>query len=218
MQWWQTILAVFAGLGGTSGLILLIVKWAVGLITEKIQKDYDLKLKEKFKTYKAEIDKELEKHKSALGNKNYVTQRKFDVEFEMYQTLANSFYRLVKEAVTLIPTGYSLQPADKEIKKAVDEETYNDLSKAINESQDLLFRYAPFIRKDVYEGYRGVLNMCQQHKFAYANRWNVGDLRKQEEKERFSIDAYKRSDEISVQYEAVNQTIREYLQSLEILN
>ncbi len=85
MNWWQTIVAVLAGLGGTSGLILLIVKWSSTLITEKIQKDYDLKLKEKFESYKAEIDKELEKHRSALGNKNYITQKKFDVEFEMYR-------------------------------------------------------------------------------------------------------------------------------------
>ncbi len=218
MNWWQTIVAVLAGLGGTSGLILLIVKWASTLITEKIQKDYDLKLKEKFESYKAEIDKELEKHKAALGNKNYITQKKFDVEFEMYQTLANANYRLVKEAATLIPAGFSLQPADKKIKEAVDEKTYEDLSKAISEAQDLLFRYAPFIRKDIYEGYHEILNLCQQHKFAYANRWNVGDLRSKEGKETFTMNDYKRTDEINMKYEAVNQKIREYLQSLEILN
>ena len=120
---WKIIIAVIAGFGGTAGLIILIVKWASGLITEKIQKDYDLKLEKKLASYKAEIDKELEKHRSALGNKNYITQKKFDVEFEMYQELAEKYYNLVKEASTLIPTGLTHVPADKKVREAVDEQT-----------------------------------------------------------------------------------------------
>ncbi len=214
---WKIIVAVIAGFGGTAGLIILIVKWASGLITEKIQKDYDLKLEKKLASYKAEIDKELEKHRSALGNKNYITQKKFDVEFDMYQTLANAFFRLVKEAATLIPAGYTMEPVNEETRKAQKQETYKALCKAYSDAQDLTFRYAPFIQKEIYDGYAEILRLCNLHQFAYAERWNVGDFRSKEEKESFSLDDYRRTDEINKKYDAVNQTIREYLQSLEIL-
>lgn len=214
----KTVAAVLFGLGGTSGLILLIIKWASGLITEKIQKDYDLKLKERFESYKAEIDKELEKHRSVLGNKNYITQKKFDAEFDMYQTLASAFYHLMKEANTLIPSGFVMIPVDESIRKAVEEQNYRDLCDAIMKAQDFIFRYAPFIQKDIYDGYRKILNLCTQHKLAFETRWNVGDLRRKEEKESFTVDDYKRTDEINQKYDEVTQTIREYLQSLEILN
>lgn len=214
---WKIIIAVIAGFGGTAGLIILIVKWASGLITEKIQKDYDLKLEKKLASYKAEIDKELEKHRSALGNKNYITQKKFDVEFEMYQVLAEKYYNLVKEASTLIPTGLTHVPADKKVREAVDEQTYKDLCKALSDAQYLIFRYAPFIQKDIYDGYADILRLCNQHRLAFAERWDVSDFRSKEEKESFSLDDYRRTDEINQKFDEVNQTIREYLQSLEIL-
>ena len=217
MNLWEIILAVGASLGGTTACILIIVKWASKLLTEKIQKDYDLKLTERLESYKAEIDKDLEQHRSALGNKNYITQKKFDAEFEMYRDLANAYYRLVKEAVSLIPAGYTMEPADKKVRDEMYDKVYEDLRKEIFTAQDLLFRYAPFIQKEIYDGYYEILNLCNQNMFAYARRWNKGDFRSREDKEAFTDKDYKRSNEINQKYDAVNSKIREYLQSLEVL-
>ena len=198
--------------------ILIILLQILKIILEcRIAVPLFMKLKEKFEAYKAEIDKELEKTRAVLGNKNYITQKKFDVEFEMYQTLANSYYRLVKEATTLIPAGISLQPADPEVKKVCDQQTFEDLCKAISDTQEYLFRYAPFIQEDIYDGYNQILKLCNEHRLIFMTRWNRNDFRRQEEKESFSVNDYERTEKINKKYDEVNQLLRAYLQSLEIV-
>lgn len=217
MQLWEKVLMAFGGVSGVALLIWGAVKWVSKQMAEGLQKKYDEKLKEKFEAYKAEIDKELETHKAALGSKNYITQKKFDAEFAMYQALAEKYYKLVNAASRLIPNGFVYEPVDKDKKKKLDEEHYKVLVTAINETQELIYKYGPFIQEPVFKGYEDILRRCQGHKMVFENRWNVGDLRSQEEKESFSAADYKRTGEIISIYEDVNHKLREYLQSLEIL-
>ncbi len=217
MQWWEQILAALGGVGGIIGLIVVAVKWFGGQMAERFQKNYDEKLQERFESFKKEISKELETHKSALGNKNYITQKKFDAEFGMYQALADKYYKLVSAASILIPSGYVNVPADKEERDKLDKKHYDNLVGAMKEAQDLTYKYGPFIQEEVFDGYQEILKLCQGHKFVYENRWNIYDLRSKEAKESFSMDDYKRTDKILELYDKVNRKLREYLQSLEIL-
>ena len=217
MPWWEAILAAIGGVGGAIVIIIATVKWFGGQIAERLQKNSDEKLQEKLESFKKEIDKELETHKSTLGNKNYITQKKFDAEFGMYQALAEKYYKLVSAASILIPSGYVNVPADKEERDKLEKKHYDNLVEAMKEAQDLIYKYGPFIQEEVFDGYQEILKLCQGHKFVYENRWNIYDLRSKEEKESFSMDDYKRTDKILELYDKVNKKLREYLQSLEIL-
>lgn len=217
MLWWEATLTAMGGVGGAIMVIISAVKWFSGQIAERLQKSSDEKLQEKLDFFKKEIDKELETHKSALGNKNYITQKKFDVEFNMYQALAEKYYKLVSAASILIPSGYVNVPADKAERDKLDKKHYDNLVEAMKEAQDLIYKYGPFIQEKVFDGYQEILKLCQGHKFVYENRWNINDRRSKEEKESFGMDDYKRTDKILELYDNVNKKLREYLQSLEIL-
>ena len=86
---WDDVLkiaaAVFAGVGGISGIIILAVKFASNIIAKRLEERYTLRL-----------NKELEEYKSTLENKNYISNVRFDREFEMYQELSE---KTSKEAI-----------------------------------------------------------------------------------------------------------------------
>ena len=52
----------------------------------------------------------------------------------------------------------------------------------------------------------------------FEERWNVGYLASQEEKETISREAYKRTGEINDKFKKLNNEIREYLNSLDVLD
>ena len=72
----QIAIAVVITSGGISGIILAVIKFSSNIIADKLSKKYELKL-----------NKELEKYKSNLDSKIYITKAKFDKEFELYQQL-----------------------------------------------------------------------------------------------------------------------------------
>ena len=51
----------------------------------------------------------------------------------------------------------------------------------------------------------------------FANRWNIASLCTQEEKETISRDARKRTKDINDRFKNLNNEIREYLNSLDVI-
>lgn len=88
----QIALAVIITSGGILGIILAIIKFSSNIIAERLSKNYELKL-----------NKELEKYKSNLDSKIYITKAKFDKEFELYQQLSRSFFYMVEKVHALYP-------------------------------------------------------------------------------------------------------------------
>ena len=81
----KVVLAVLTSVGGISGLLILTIKISVNTIAERLEQKYSLKL-----------DKELEKYKSNLDNKIYISKTKFDTEFNIYRELSKVFFEMVK--------------------------------------------------------------------------------------------------------------------------
>lgn len=77
----QIVIAVIISAGGISGIILAVIKFSSNIIADKLSKKYELKL-----------NKELEKYKTHLDSKIYITKAKFDKEFELYQQLSRNFF------------------------------------------------------------------------------------------------------------------------------
>lgn len=204
---WQVVLGVLAGVGGISGIILVAVKFAANTIAKRLEERYTLKL-----------SKELEFYKSNLDNKIYISKTKFDTEFGIYKELSKAFFEMVRDISIMIPSGYTTYPADKQAKKEYEDKMYKNALSSTIVSQDCLNGNAPFIATSLFDEYSEILKLCRQQINVFERRWNVGIIASQEEKETFSMDDYKRTEEINEKFRELNEHIRKYLSKLDVLN
>lgn len=201
----EIVLAVLASFGGVSGIFYLVVKKSSEIIAERLQKKYDLKLNEELERYKANID-----------NKIYISKTKFDAEFDIYRRLSKAFFDLVKNISILIPAGVVYLPADQEKQRQLDNENYLAAKKSYIIAQVELISNAPFIPERFYNEYKNIQKMCKEQLDEFDLR-SIPSLSTQEEKETISKDARKITTDINVKFKNLNNEIREYLNSLDVI-
>ena len=151
----EIVLGVLAGVGGISGILLAGIKLSVNTIAKRLEEKYTLRL-----------NKELERYKSNLDNKIYISKAKFDAEFEIYRELSKAFFEMVKNISILIPTGF-LVPADPEEKKEYDKKIYKEAMQSTVKAQDILNGNIPFISEEIYNAYTEILKLCRQQLNAF---------------------------------------------------
>lgn len=209
MNWedaWKITVSIVGGLGGITVIFAAIVRYLSDFIADRLSKKYELRL-----------SKELENYKSSLENKTYISRAKFDTEFAIYRELSSDFSDAVLAIDIMVPTGLTMVPADREARLELDKKHYEAAVKAIVKAQDSLKSNIPFIPENIYDGYNELLKLFGLQLAAYEDRFVVTDLRPQSEKETFSRDDYKRTREISEKWITINNKIRKYLNSLEII-
>lgn len=200
----EIVLGVLAGVGGISGILLAGIKLSVNTIAKRLEEKYTLRL-----------NKELERYKSNLDNKIYISKAKFDAEFEIYRELSKAFFEMVKNISILIPTGFTLVPADPEEKKEYDKKIYKEAMQSIVKAQDILNGNIPFISEEIYNAYTEILKLCRQQLNAFERRWNLSYL--SPNKEELTTEEYERTDEINQKFSETNNKIRKYIEKLDIL-
>lgn len=203
----EIALAIVASVGGFGVVFSAVVYFTSNFIAERLQKKYELKLNERFEKYKAGIE-----------NKTYISKTKFDAEFALYRSLSKAFFDMIKNISVMIPQGYTTVPADKEVRKKVDEEHYSTARASVVVAQDELNSNAPFIPEQFYESYEEIRRLCGLQLSEFEERWNVGYFAPQEEKETLSREEYKRTGEINEKFKKLNNEIREYLKTLDVLD
>ena len=209
MNWedvWKITVSIVGGLGGITVIFAAIVRYLSDFIADRLSKKYELRL-----------SKELENYKSSLENKTYISRAKFDTEFAIYRELSSDFSDAVLAINIMVPSGLTMVPADREARLELDKKHYEAAVKAIVKAQDSLKSNIPFIPENIYDGYNELLKLFGLQLAAYEDRFVVTDLRPQSEKETFSRDDYKRTREISEKWITINNKIRKYLNSLEII-
>lgn len=217
---WDSILKLMGSLvislGGGAAITLFIFHFAADRLAERLKGKYQLELDKKFESYKADIDQRLESHKTELGTKQYITQKKFDFEFGVYQTLAQSFFELDAAINTIIPVvGYTL--ADEDVQTKKEDEDYENSVNKFRSAQNELRKNAPFIQEDVYEKYLEVIKLSSMQLNAYSRRWNVGYLAPMAEKKKFTSEEFKRTGEITKKLDEINRVVRKYIDGLVIV-
>lgn len=201
----KIVLAVLASFGGISGIFYLVVKKSSEIIAERLKKKYDLKLNEELERYKANID-----------NKIYISKTKFDAEFDIYRRLSKVFFDLVKNISILIPAGVVYLPVDQEKQSQLDNENYLAAKKSYIIAQVELISNAPFIPERFYNEYKNIQKLCKEQLDEFDLR-SIPSLSTQEEKETISKDARKITTDINVKFKNLNNEIREYLNSLDVI-
>lgn len=203
---WEVVLAIIASIGGFGAVFSAIVYFTSNFIADRLQKKYELKINEKFERYKADVE-----------NKTYISKTKFDAEFDLYRSLSKAFFDMVKNVSVMIPQGFVMVPADKELKRKVDEENYNAARTSVVAAQDELSSNAPFIPEKFYDAYEEIKKLCGMQLSEFEKRWNIGYFATQEEKESLSSEAYKRTGEINEKFRKLNNEIRAYLNNLDVI-
>ena len=202
----KVITSFIVSMGGGGAIVWFVVKLISNEIADRLSKKYDLKL-----------SKELEKYKSGLENKIYISKTRFDAEFKIYRELSLKFAELVKCANVMIPSGYNKVIADKSKRKEYEEECYKNTLNAYTEAQNVLFSNCQFIDEKISDGYQNILFLCRKHIDKFEERYNILDLRDQNEKEKFDLEDYKRTDEINDKWVEQNQYVRSYLSKIDVL-
>lgn len=138
----EIVLACIVSAGGIGGIVIAVVKFTAGMISDRL-----------FEKYKAELARQTEKYKTELNKKEYVSKTRFEAEYRMYQELSEKNISMVYCAgeASIIVKGAPY--SESEINEFI-ERYCNCLNDAVFTNT----RYAPFIDKGTYEKYRALEN------------------------------------------------------------
>ena len=211
MTWeavWKIISAAILSAGGIGAVIVAVVCFSANKIADRLSKKYDLKL-----------EQELEKYKTTLSQKEYITKTRFDAEFAVFRELNSSFFVAVRNINSIIPsTGVMYVPVDPEERKRRDIEHYDEANKASIHAQDVLNENISFIPQKFYERYDELLSLCYKQLDIERERYvmvfgpsaqSTEDIKKPED--------YERTEEINELFLEIGGEVREYFDSLEVI-
>ena len=202
----KVALTILGSVGGIGAIFVAVTKFSSDIIAERLSKKYEIKL-----------NKEFEKYKSSLENKNYISKTKFDTEFSIYRELSITFSDMTKYISILIPVGYTTYPYGEEQKKEYDKDIYNNALTAVVKAQDSLYSNIPFIPEEIADGYTEILGLCNIQLRVFERRWCVTILDTYENKSTFDRKDYERTEEINKKLKELNKKIRNYLSTLDVL-
>lgn len=137
----EVALACVISAGGIGGIIIAVLKLSVASIEKRFERKYT----EKFAVFQSDIDK-----------KQYISQVRFDAEFEIYKQLSRKYGELVLQIMVKASNidKYKLDDMqDKEMGKI------NYLAyQAVSE----LYSSAPFIQEDIYNVFLNIYEMSRK--------------------------------------------------------
>lgn len=141
----QVVAATIVSAGGIGGLIIFVVKFTSGEIAKRLSQKYQVTLQE-----------ELERHKSKLESKIYISKARFDREFAMYQELSEKNITMVYDmgAAVMITRGAQMSNVDST------HEFVQLAARHLDDAEMTNKRYAPFISKDIFESYKKLENQA----------------------------------------------------------
>lgn len=142
MNWediWKIVIATLASVGGAGGLVVLAVKFASNILAERLSQKYQITLQ-----------KEVERLKSQLENKTYISKVRFDREFSIYEELSDKHITVVYDMGTAVMITRGAMP------EYVDDtqEFVHCAARNLDAAEMTNKRYAPFISKNIFESYK----------------------------------------------------------------
>ena len=191
------VISCIASAGGVSGIIIVAIRLSSNFIAERLAAKYDHRL-----------EKAMEKYKTELSQKQYVSQVRFDAEFEIYRTLSKEFSIAVKNISIMFPIGFSFSSSDEK-------KTFEDAENAFIAAQDALYANGAFISEELYNKYYEILKLCKKQLNAFQLRFSASrdkNVEYKEEKE------FKRTEIIGQKWLELNNCVREYLLKLDVIN
>lgn len=181
----KVALACVVSAGGIGGIIIAAVKLSVASIEKRFERKYN----EKFAVFQSDIDK-----------KKYISQVRFDAEFEIYKQLSRRYGELVLQIIV------KASKIDKcKLDDIQDEES--EINYLAYQAVSELYSVAPFIQEDIYNDFLDIYEMSRK----LLVQWS--------EEQRSGMDEAKNdvfeANEIYQKYNSTIVKVREYTSKLE---
>lgn len=197
----EFLIQLIATAGGVAAVALAIIKFGGSKFVEML-----------FEKYKTLQEKDLEKYKSELVKKQHVTKTLFDKKIEVFVCLTEDFSTMIRMLADVIPAdGNTKYPSEPEEWKKYVSEYCDALANSALKTQNDLMNSTLFIKEDHEKVYRELLELIA-HQIKQLN-----NVRERSRHDILNIEDFNKTAQINEKYHTLNSSIREYLDSLEIL-
>lgn len=137
----EVALACVVSAGGIGAIIIAVVKFSVA----SIEKRYERKYTEKFAIFQSDIDK-----------KKYISQVRFEAEFEIYKQLSRKYGELVLQIIV------KASNIDKYKLDDIQDEEIGKVNYLAYQAVSELYSSAPFIQEDIYNDFMNIYEMSRK--------------------------------------------------------
>ena len=137
----EVALACVISAGGIGGIIIAVVKLSVASIEKRFERKYT----EKFAVFKSDIDK-----------KQYISQVRFDAEFEIYKQLSRKYGELVLQIMV------KASNIDKYKLDDMQDKEMGEINYLAYQAVSELYSSAPFIQEDIYNDFLTIYEMSRK--------------------------------------------------------
>lgn len=137
----EVALACVISAGGIGGIIIAVVKLSVASIEKRFERKYT----EKFAVFKSYIDK-----------KQYISQVRFDAEFEIYKQLSRKYGELVLQIMV------KASNIDKYKLDDMQDKEMGEINYLAYQAVSELYSSAPFIQEDIYNDFLNIYEMSRK--------------------------------------------------------
>lgn len=137
----EVALACVISAGGIGGIIIAVVKLSVASIEKRFERKYI----EKFAVFKSDIDK-----------KQYISQVRFDAEFEIYKQLSRKYGELVLQIMV------KASNIDKYKLDDMQDKEMGEINYLAYQAVSELYSSAPFIQEDIYNDFLNIYEMSRK--------------------------------------------------------
>lgn len=195
LQIGETILACIVSVGGIGGIIIATINFSSNIIAERLSQKYEHKL-----------DQKLERYKTELSKKEYISKTRFDTEFILYRNLSHKFSQMVMEIVTVISE-------DSYKEKKIDTSIVNRVVEYTKVAIDELYAAAPFIKKEIYDEFLDIYEMCRKQCLEYDNILKNNDM----DNEKY-LEVITNNKNIIKGYDNLLEKVRDYTMKLDVID
>ena len=137
----EVALACVISAGGIGGIIIAVVKLSVASIEKRFERKYT----EKFAVFKSDIDK-----------KQYISQVRFDAEFEIYKQLSRKYGELVLQIMV------KASNIDKYKLDDMQDKEMGEINYLAYQAVSELYSSATFIQEDIYNDFLNIYEMSRK--------------------------------------------------------
>lgn len=137
----EVALACVISAGGIGGIIIAVVKLSVASIEKRFERKYT----ERFAVFQSDIDK-----------KQYISQVRFDAEFEIYKQLSRKYGELVLQIMV------KASNIDKYKLDHMQDKEMGEINYLAYQAVSELYSSAPFIQEDIYNDFLNIYEMSRK--------------------------------------------------------
>ena len=200
----KIVFGMIAALGGGGFIVAGLSSWLGKVWANRLMAEE-----------KAKYEKELKRLSKQLERKNYVSKVRFDAEFAIYRELCANTDEMERAVYMLFPAGIDHLPKDEEQKKAMFAERYKNALAAYGKANKSLVQNGAFIPTEIHDLFYKVNDLCRMQVNLYPYYLRTGNDKLDQSHE---LACWNRTLEIEKEYKKLQEKLREYLKTLDVVD